>query len=163
MRKILALFVLLIVLCSNVYAYSIKVYDENGSRIGTYRKEGDNYVLYDFNDKKIENPSTLIQNAPSQNNLKEYSQYLYNENMYPIGTYRDGYFGPNRIHYGYGYNGGIYRRHLNGIRRNRANSEPRSTVYEDSRFTQFHDFSNNTKKYGGTVYEDSRFTKFHKF
>ena len=39
---------------SQVFAYAIKIYDQWGNRIGTYKKEGENYVLYDFYDNKID-------------------------------------------------------------------------------------------------------------
>jgi hypothetical protein len=60
MFKIFLLLLSIIIFSSQVFAYSIKVYDEYGNRVGTYRKEGDNFVLYDFHDKKVEDPSTLI-------------------------------------------------------------------------------------------------------
>ena len=44
---------MLLTVCET-FAYSVKVYDQWGNRVGTYKKEGDNYVLYDFNDKKVE-------------------------------------------------------------------------------------------------------------
>ena len=43
MRKILALFLALIICISETFAYALKVYDEYGKRVGTYRKEGDSY------------------------------------------------------------------------------------------------------------------------
>ena len=87
MKKWFLLIMIVIMTCSQVFAYAVKVYDQWGNRIGTYRKEGENFVLYDFYDKRIENPEDLILNAPSQKTLKEYSQYLYDENMNPIGMY----------------------------------------------------------------------------
>lgn len=104
MQKIVYLLFLLFFVSTEVYAYAIKVYDEYGNRIGTYRKEGENYELYDFYDKKIKNPKELINNAPSQKTLTEFSQTLYDENMNPVGTWRSGYYGNNGRYYPrYGY------------------------------------------------------------
>ena len=90
MKNFLLILLLSVLTASQTYAYAIKVYDQWGNRVGTYRKEGDNFVLYDFYDKKVENPEDLIQNAPSQRALKDYSQYFFDENMNPIGTYATG-------------------------------------------------------------------------
>ena len=84
-------------------AYSIKVYDQMGNRVGTYKREGDNYVLYDFHDKKVDDPSALIKNAPNQKTLKEYSQTFYDENMMPIFTYSTGLYGNGGMHYPRGF------------------------------------------------------------
>jgi hypothetical protein len=57
MRKILFVIFIFLFFVSESFAYSIKVYDQMGNRVGTYRKEGDNFVLYDFHDKKVDAPS----------------------------------------------------------------------------------------------------------
>ncbi|MBR1776331.1 hypothetical protein IJ750_04585 [bacterium] len=103
MKKTLLLFLISIFSSASVFAYAVKVYDEMGNRVGTYRKEGDKFVLYDFNDKKVENPETLIQNAPSQKTLTQYSQYLYDENMNPIGSFTTGFYGSNGRYYPRGF------------------------------------------------------------
>ena len=90
MKKFLAIVFISAITTQCVLAFGIKVYDEMGNRIGTYKKEGDNYVLYDFNDKKIDNPEDLMKDPPSQNALKEYNQLFYDENMIPIGGYYTG-------------------------------------------------------------------------
>lgn len=90
MKKLLITFTILILTISETYAYAIKVYDQMGNRLGTYRKEGDHFVLYDFYDKKVENPEDLIKNAPNQRTLTNFSQYFYDENMNPIGSYTSG-------------------------------------------------------------------------
>lgn len=84
MRKFIYIFLLLIIATTQTFGYAIKVYDQWGNRIGTYKKEGDNYVLYDFYDKKVENPEELMQNPPNQKTLTNYTQYFYDENMLPI-------------------------------------------------------------------------------
>ena len=86
-HKIIIIMFVLFFFISETFAYSIKVYDVYGNRVGTYRKEGDNYVLYDFYDKKVEDPSTLIKNAPSQKTLTQYTQTFYDESMSPIFSY----------------------------------------------------------------------------
>ena len=90
MKKIILSLCILFFGVSQVFAYSIKLYDQWGNRIGTYKKEGENYILYDFYDKKIENPEDLIKNAPSQRTLKEYTQYFYDANFVPIGSFSTG-------------------------------------------------------------------------
>ena len=65
-----------------------------GNRIGTYRKEGENFVLYDFNDKKVENPEDLMKNPPTQKDLK----YFYN-NITPIGAYTYEVYTPSVRYY----------------------------------------------------------------
>ena len=99
MRKIFVLLMMLLFFVSETFAYALKVYDEYGNRVGTYRKEGDTYQLYDFYDKKVDNPDNLIKNAPNQKTLTEYSQTFYDENMMPIGTWRSGYYGNNGRYY----------------------------------------------------------------
>ena len=103
MKKFLSLLLVLILTAGSSFAYSVKVYDEFGNRVGTYRKEGDRFVLYDFNDNKIEEPEELIEDAPPQKTLTQYTQYLYNENMVPIATYRSGYWGSNGRYYPRGF------------------------------------------------------------
>ena len=90
MKKLTIIALLLLITMNETFAYAIKVYDEWGNRIGTYKKEGENFVLYDFYDKKVENPENLIKNPPNNRLLKEYSQYFYDENMNPIGGYSTG-------------------------------------------------------------------------
>ena len=103
MRKILSAIFIFLFFVSESFAYSIKVYDQMGNRVGTYRKEGDNFVLYDFHDKKVDDPSTLIKNAPDQKTLREYSQTFYDENMMPIFTYSTGWYGNDGIYYPRGF------------------------------------------------------------
>ena len=99
MRKIFILFTILLLTVTETFAYAMKVYDEYGNRIGTYRKEGDHYQLYDFNDNKVDNPDSLIKNPPNQKTLTEYSQTFYDANMMPIGTWRSGFYGNNGKYY----------------------------------------------------------------
>lgn len=103
MRKILLLIFIFMFFLTEAGAYSIKVYDQMGNRVGTYKKDGDNYVLYDFYDKKVDDPSTLIKNAPNQKTLKEYSQTFYDENMIPIFTYSTGLYGNDGMYYPRGF------------------------------------------------------------
>ena len=94
MRKNLFLILLIFIFSiTSAFSYAIKVYDQYGNRVGTYRKEGDKFVLYDFNDKKVENAQELIKNAPSQKYLTDLTQYFYDENMNPIGSYTTGLWG----------------------------------------------------------------------
>ena len=103
MKKLLIVLLFLSITINASYAYAIKVYDNYGNRVGTYRKEGDNFVLYDFNDNKIENPEEYIKNAPTQKTLTEYTRYFYDENMNPIGSYSTGFFGNNGRYYPRGH------------------------------------------------------------
>lgn len=103
MHKIILTIFLIFVCMSEVFAYAIKVYDEYGNRVGTYRKEGDNFVLYDFYDKKVDDPSTLIKNAPNQKTLTNYSHTFYDEYMMPLFSYSTGYYGSNGRYYPRGF------------------------------------------------------------
>ena len=150
MRKLLLLFMLFLFSVSNIFAYSIKVYDEYGNRVGTYRKEGDKYQFYDFNDNKVDHPEAIIKDAPTERTLTEYSQTFYDENMMPIGTWRSGYFSNDGRYYprGYFYPAAFYKRNYPQIVRPRAGtnyynhpvSGGRSMHYVDTRYPKFHNF-----------------------
>ena len=99
MKQLAIILLTLIITTAQAFAYSVKVYDYWGNRVGTYKKEGDRYVLYDFNDKKVENPEDLIINPPSQKTLTNYTQYFYDENMNPIGSFTTGFWGNNGRYY----------------------------------------------------------------
>ena len=149
MRKYFLLLIVLLITMSETFAMALKVYDEYGNRVGTYRKEGDSYQLYDFNDKKVDSPEALIKNAPDQKTLTEYTQTFYDENMIPIGTYRSGFYGNNGRYYprhGEFYPSAFYRTRTPYIVRPRAQS---NFGYADYR--------------NGVNYVDTRFPKFHKF
>ena len=103
MRKFLIITFLMLAFISETFAYAIKVYDEYGNRVGTYRKEGERFQLYDFNDNKVEEPSDIIKDAPTQRTLKEYTRTLYDENMMPIGTMRSGLYSSDGRYYPRGY------------------------------------------------------------
>lgn len=152
MRRLLVVLMLFLFAVSEACAYSIKVYDEYGNRVGTYKKEGDKYQFYDFNDNKVDRPEAVIQDAPTDKTLTEYSQTFYDENMMPIGTWRSGYFGNDGRYYprGYFYPAGFYKSHSPHIVRPAArggciknqNQNPRvlNTYYVDTRYPQFHEF-----------------------
>ena len=147
------LFFVLFVFCvliSETFAYSIKVYDEYGNRVGTFKKEGENYQLYDFYDKKVDRPDSLIQNVPTQKTLTEYSRTFYDENMMPIGTWYSGY---------YGNDGRYYPRDGEfipfGWRKSRTPYIVRPQA--NSSYKKYADFQDNIN------YIDTRFPRFHKF
>lgn len=152
MRKIFILFAILFFSVSETFAFAVKVYDEYGNRVGTYRKEDGHYQLYDFNDKKVENPDNLIKNAPDQRTLTEYSQTFYDENMNPIGTWHSGFFGndgryyPRHPEY---YPSDFHRTGTPYIVRPHANT--REGIYK------YADYQDNVN------YVDTRYPKFHKF
>jgi len=157
MRKILILFVILLFAVSEVFAYSIKVYDEYGNRVGTYRKEGDNYQFYDFNDRKVDSPAEIIENAPDKKTLTEYTQTFYDENMMPIGTWRSGFYGNDGRYYpryGEYYPSGWYKRRTPYIVRPRANGINHPP--QDGYF-RYENYKDNVN------YVDTRYPKFHKF
>ena len=88
MQKFLVLMLISIFTIAQTYAYAIKVYDEYGNRIGTYRKSNEKYEFYDFHENKVENPEDVIQNPPSQKTLIEiYQGRIYNPDMMPLDTY----------------------------------------------------------------------------
>ncbi len=153
MRKIFILSAILLLTVTESFAYAIKVYDEYGNRVGTYRKEGDRYQLYDFYDNKIDNPDSLIKNAPNQRTLKEYTQTFYDENMMPIGTWSSGYYGNNGRYYPRHtefYPAPFYKTRTPYIVRPHANTQrglykyaaPKDSNYVDTRYPQFHKFQN---------------------
>ncbi len=149
MNKFLVLFFILLLSITETFAYAIKVYDEYGNRVGTYRKEGDKFQLYDFNDKRVENPDGLIKNAPNQKVLTEYSRTFYDENMLPIGTWRSGFYGNNGRYYprdGIFYPSAFYHTRTPYIVRPNAKDSfhyqnPNSSInIIDTRFPKFHKF-----------------------
>ena len=153
MKKLIAITFLLLFSSLEAYCYAVKLYDEYGNRIGTYRKEGDEFVLYDFNDKKVENPEELLQNPPTQKVLTQYTQYIYDENMVPIGSFSSGIYGPNGYYYpkrGYFYPQSWQRTNSPKIVCPTKNStfnfysqtkvSPTSTYIEDMRYPKFYDF-----------------------
>ena len=158
MRKLFLLFILFLFSVTECLAYSIKLYDEYGNRIGTYRKNGDNYELYDFNDNKVESPEMLIKDAPTQKTLKEYSQTFYDENMRPIGIWRSGFYGNDGRYYpryGSFYPiGGSFSR-TPYIVRPRANNS-----FQYSNYRNGINYINNRSRIN---YVDARFPGFHKF
>jgi len=147
MHKILIIFAIFVFSVTQAYAYSIKVYDEYGNRVGTYRKEGDNYQFYDFNDKKVDSPEMVIKDAPDKKTLTEYSRTFYDSNMNPIGTWRSGYFGNNGRFYPRGgiyYPSAFYGTTTPYIVRpsvKRVRGEIKDT-FVDTRFARFHKFEN---------------------
>ena len=149
MRKILVIFAVLLFTVSESFAFAVKVYDEYGNRVGTYRKVGQDYQLYDFYDKRVENPDNLIKGAPDKKTLTEYTQTFYDENMIPIGTYRSGFYGNNGRYYprrGF-YPAGFQRMRTPYIIR--PNNQ--------SGFFKYADYKDNVN------YVDTRYPKFHKF
>ena len=149
MRKILIILAVILFTVSETFAYAIKVYDEYGNRVGTYRKAGKDYQLYDFYDNKIDNPETLIKNPPDKKTLTEYTQTLYDENMMPIWTYRSGFYGNNGRYYprrGYFQTGWSRTRTPYIVRPN-----------NHSEFFKYADYKDNVN------YVDTRYPKFHKF
>lgn len=153
MRKILIIFSIILFTISETFAYAIKVYDEYGNRVGTYRKEGDKYQLYDFYDNKVENEEALIEDAPDTKTLTEYSQTFYDENMMPIGTWRSGFYSSNGRYYPRRY--AFYPSNFNGpptpyivrphARTNHGlhyyNSYRHDPNFVDSRFPKFQNFN----------------------
>ena len=150
MRKLLILSAIMLFTVTQSFAYSIKVYDEYGNRVGTYKKEGENYQLYDFNDNKVDYPEMIIKDAPSQKTLTEYTRTFYDENMMPIGTWRSGFYGNNGRYYprnGELVPAGFYKTRTPYIVRPSA----KSYGYK------YADYKNNVN------YVDTRYPKFHKF
>lgn len=144
MKRFCTILLFLLITTSSAMAYSIKVYDQWGNRIGTYRKEGENFVLYDFYEKKIENPQDLILHAPSQKSLKLYSEYFYDGYMNPIGEYAYGlwpqagmYYPNRRMMPNY-----MFRRNGASIVRQRANKN--NLLDSQQTNSSFMQNSNNT-------------------
>lgn len=152
MRKIFVLFTILLFTVTQSFAYSIKVYDEYGNRVGTYKREGEGYQLYDFNDNKVDAPEMLIKDAPDKKTLTEYSQTFYDQNMNPIGTWHSGFYGNDGRYYPRGgmfYPTGFYNTRTPYIVRPHANA--------NTGFFKYADYKDNVN------YVDTRYPKFHKF
>ena len=153
MRKIFVLFTVILFTVSETFAYAVKVYDEYGNRVGTYRKENGSYQFYDFNDRKIEQPDTIIQNPPDTKTLTEYSQTFYDANRMPVGTWRSGFYGNDGRYYPRGgmfYPSPAYMQMpAPYIVRPHARTDNRQYNYENYRYN--------------TNYVDTRYPKFHKF
>ena len=144
MSRLLISFLIILLTITNVFGYAIKVYDEYGNRVGTYKKEGDNYQFYDFNDNKVDNPNTIIKNAPEQTTLTEYSHTFYDENMIPIGTWRSGFYGNDGKYYpryGQFFPSNMYKTNTPYIVRpsakNNFNLNNNNINYIDTRFPRF--------------------------
>ena len=92
MKKILFSILLLVIFANSAFAYAIKIYDEYGSRIGTAKKVGENYELYDMDGKKFENYEKLHSSIPFDNKttLQERIIYFYDQDLRPIGTISNG-------------------------------------------------------------------------
>lgn len=147
MRKFLIIFLLIIFTVPETLAYAIKVYDEYGNRVGTYRKVGQSYQFYDFYDKKVDNPEALIKNPPDKRTLTEYTQTLYDENMMPIGTYRSGFYENTgryypRRYYPTGWSmAKPYIVRPNNNKNYLQYADYQETHSVDTRFARFHKFS----------------------
>ncbi len=152
MRKIFIILAIILLTVPETFAYAIKVYDEYGNRVGTYRRVGDKYELYDFNDNLVKQPDTLIQNAPDKKTLKEYSQTFYDENMIPIGTWRSGYYGSNGRYYP---RGGVF--YPAGWRRTASPYIVRPHAHSSEGIYKYADYKDSVN------YVDTRYPKFHKF
>lgn len=153
MYKFLILFAVILFTVSETFAYAVKVYDEYGNRVGTYRKEGDSYQLYDFNDKKVEQPDMIIQDAPDNRTLTQYSQTFYDTNMMPVGTWRSGIYGNNGRYYP--RNSMFYP--SSAFYQTRTPYIVRPHSHRDNRFYNYGNYRYNTN------YVDTRYPKFHKF
>ena len=55
-----------------------RIYNDNGERVGTCRRDNGVFVLYDMHEKKVDNPA-LFMNQPEDN------CYIYNNVGYAIG------------------------------------------------------------------------------
>ena len=84
-QLIIAIFILSLS-SSQVFAvqYAHRVYNANGNRIGTCRKDPYSRVLrlYDNNDKLVENPAAYI-------NIKDDENYLFSVSGHVIGKYNN--------------------------------------------------------------------------
>ena len=148
MNRIFLLLIILLSFTTETFAYAIKVYDEYGNRVGTYRKEGDKYQLYDFNDKKVETPDGLTHGNPKTKVMSENYQILYDENMIPIGRWEPVIYGSNGRYYPLGgifypvpyndYSGNYIVKPDSNIYS--QNQKPNSTNIIDTRFPKFHKF-----------------------
>ena len=64
---------LLLTTASPIFAYVIKLYNDGGTQIGTARKTGDDYEIYDLDGNRVEDYETFF--ASSGMNVKPVSNY----------------------------------------------------------------------------------------
>ena len=69
MQKFVLIVFIFIFTVSQTFAYAIKVYDENGNKIGTYKKENNCYQFYDLKGKKAQKPSVPVRYYPLENDF----------------------------------------------------------------------------------------------
>ena len=87
MCKLILILLIIFITAGESFAYAVKVYDEYGNRVGTYRKVGDGYEFYDFYDRKVEKAEDIIKNAPTQKVLSETEPRIYNSDLLPLDAY----------------------------------------------------------------------------
>ena len=81
MQKFVLIVFIFIFTVSQTFAYAIKVYDENGNKIGTYKKENNCYPS-DFFDNNI--PYVARPNPNADSNISKYADY--HEDMNYVDT-----------------------------------------------------------------------------
>ena len=103
MQKSLILVILLFSLAIESFAYVIKVYDQNGDKIGTYRRIGNKQEFYDNNNQKAdltESELNDIYDGIGDNNvngnimhfhhhMKKHSKSTSEQSNKTINTYED--------------------------------------------------------------------------
>lgn len=77
MKKLLVLFLLVILNVNIVSAYSIKVYDKQGKLVGKAVKNGEQTIIYDLNGNKLETEEQLYSppGHPLEKDLELGSKY----------------------------------------------------------------------------------------
>lgn len=76
MKKLLLLLLMFVVSTSMAFSYSIKLYNDNGYMIGTAKKNGEDYEIYDLNDNRVKDYDAFY-NSPGDANRKQLSESKY--------------------------------------------------------------------------------------
>lgn len=76
MQKLLLLLLIFAMSTSMTFAYSIKLYNDNGYMIGTARKNGEDYEIYDLNDKRVTDYDAFY-NSPGDPDRKQMPESKY--------------------------------------------------------------------------------------
>ena len=93
MKKIFIIFLLFFLTVCESYAYTVKLYDQYGNHIGSAKKNGEQYEIYNLNNDKVESYDDLFDKTATKQIITEYSRVIYDQNLRPVGTFTEGIYG----------------------------------------------------------------------
>ena len=79
MKRFIAIILLLFLVSGDAFAYAIKLYNKKGNMIGTARKIGEDYEIYDLDDHLVKDFDAFYasEGDPERRTLKETSIFQY--------------------------------------------------------------------------------------